>query len=213
MPALNEEATIAEVVRGAAAFGDVVVVDDGSWDKTAARAREAGAKVVSLPENRGYEGALEAGFAEAARREAEVAITMDADGQFDPVHVGRMLEPIKSGRADLVLGQRPVGARFAERLFSYYTRKRHGIGDILCGVKAYSMPLYRANGRFDEGRSVGTELALAAVRKGARFELVELPVRPRQNTQSRFGQGLRANLRLLTAMRLAVVSDLRSIVR
>lgn len=213
MPALNESDTIGPVVRAVSAYGMPLVVDDASSDDTASIAETEGAIVLKLPVNRGYEGALEAGFAEAEKRHADVVATFDSDGQFDAGVLDHVLRPIREGRADLVLGERPRGARFAERLFGLYTGLRHGISDILCGVKAYRIELYRSHGRFDEGRAVGTELALAAIRDGARFETVPVPVKPRERGGSRFGDGVRANLRLLTAMRMAVCADLGRPVR
>ena len=81
IPAYNEAETIAAVVVGARQFGDVIVVDDGSRDGTADLARGAGAIVVSLGGNTGYEGALGAGVQHAIDERYEFALTMDADGQ------------------------------------------------------------------------------------------------------------------------------------
>lgn len=209
LPAHNEAATIETVVRGVSAYGTPLVVDDGSSDGTDTLAEGAGAHVLRLRPNRGYEGALDAGFAEASRLGAETVVTFDADGQFDATLLEDVLAPIRAGRADLVLGQRPKSARLTEMIFSLYTRLRYGVRDILCGVKAYRMALYREHGRFDGGRSVGTELALAAIRRGARCETVDVNVRPRAQGASRFGQGLRANRRILAAMRLAICADIR----
>ena len=208
LPAYNEAATIGAVVRDVVSFGTVLVVDDGSRDGTGDLAEAAGARVLRLDTNRGYERALDAGFAEADRLGAEVVVTFDADGQFEASLLDRILEPLRTGRADLVLGRRPKMARFSEGLFGLYTGLRFGIRDILCGVKAYRIDLYRAHGRFDAGRSVGTELALASVRRGTRFEVVEAPVGARAEGGSRFGQRWRANARILTALRLAVAADL-----
>lgn len=209
IPAHNEAATIAEVVRSVAHYGTPLVVDDGSTDDTGALARGAGAEVLRLDKNVGYAAALNAGFAEADRLRADVVATFDADGQFDAVLLGDMLAPILMQRADLVLGQRPHPARFAEMLFGLYSRLRLGVRDPLCGLKAYRMALYRAHGCFDGGRSVGTELAITAIRRGARFETVEIPINRRRAGPSRFGRGMRANGRILTAMRLAIAADLR----
>lgn len=211
LPAHNEAASIARVVQQVLPYGQPIVVDDGSTDATAALAGEAGATVVRLARNQGYERALEAGFARAETLAADAVVTFDADGQFEAGLLAGMLAPIAAGRADLVLGLRPRTARFSEWLFGRYTKLRYGVDDILCGVKAYRMELYRRHGRFDGGRSVGTELALAALRRGARFATVPVPVKPREEGPSRFGRGLRSNLRILTAMRLAICADLRHI--
>ncbi len=110
IPAYDEADTIAAVVAGAAHHGTALVVDDASSDDTAARARAAGAEVLRLDGNRGYEGALEAGFARAAELGADTVVTFDADGQLDPAVIGSLLEPLRRNRADLVLGRRPSTA-------------------------------------------------------------------------------------------------------
>ncbi|MCZ6522847.1 MAG: DegT/DnrJ/EryC1/StrS family aminotransferase [Alphaproteobacteria bacterium] len=208
IPALNEAATIDDVVAGVAAHGAPLVVDDGSTDDTAEKAEAAGAEVVRLEANRGYEAALEAGFARAATMGADVIATFEADGQVASEVLNDVLHPLTEGRADLVIGVRPAPARASEFLFSLYTRWRYSVSDILCGVKAYRATLYRRHGRFDKGWSVGTELALAALREGARIATVPVPVRPRISGRSRYGLALRANLRILRAMAGAVGNDL-----
>jgi len=212
MPAYNEAAVIKSVVENVAAYGVPLVVDDGSIDGTAALAARAGAQVVKLPVNRGYENALNAGFAEAERLGADIVVTFDADGQFDSRLLADMVGPIERDEADLVIGMRPRPARFAEAVFGLYTRLRHGVRDILCGVKAYRMALYRERRRFDGGASVGTEFALAALRRGARVALVPVPVKPRTAGASRFGRGLGANLRIFKAFGLAMRDDLLALV-
>ena len=90
-----------------------------------------------------------------------------------------------------------------------YSKLRFGIPDALCGLKGYRIDLYRNYGRFDSGRSVGTELALHAVRTGARLSILSTPVKPREAGVPRFGQGIRANLRILAALGDAIHSDLK----
>ena len=199
IPAHDEEMTIAAVVRGVAAHGVAIVVNDGSRDRTADLARAAGARVVDHAENRGYDGALQSGFEEAARLGVDAAVTFDADGQHDAAILGRVLAPIAAGEADLVIGVRPRAARISEWLFNRYTQVRFGVPDILCGLKAYRMTLFHGHGRFGADGSIGTELALASLARGARFRLVDVPIAPRVGA-SRFGSVLRANWRIFKAM-------------
>lgn len=211
IPALNEAGTISDVVSGVKEYGTPLVVSDGSTDDTAGAACAAGAEVLELPVNRGYEGALDAGFAKAAELDAEIVVTFDADGQFDPKLIGDIQSVIATSGVSLVLGVRPSYARIGERLFGYYACSRYGVRDILCGVKAYPIALYFDHGRFDGGRSVGTELALAALRRGDRFVTIPAEVRSRRDDKPRFGSGWRANKRILIALLDAVVLDLRHI--
>ncbi len=109
IPAWNEEDAVAEVIGGVRKHlpgADILVVDDGSRDRTAARARAAGAKVASLPFNQGLGAALQTGYLYALREGYEACAHLDADGQHPPMEVARLLAEIEADRADLVIGSR-----------------------------------------------------------------------------------------------------------
>ncbi len=200
IPAFNEAATVGPVVRGAALHGTVVVVDDASNDRTGALAQQAGADVVRHGQNRGYDGALESGFRRAAELGCEFVVTLDADGQHNTELIAHFAAALERG-ADLVLGVRDRRQRFAEHIFAWFTRARFGIHDPLCGMKGYRLALYKALGHFDSYGSIGTELALFAVRNGARFAQIPVATRPRADAP-RFDWLLRANQRILRSLLL-----------
>jgi glycosyltransferase involved in cell wall biosynthesis len=107
IPAYNEEATVAQVVRDAVRVADaVVVVDDGSRDRTSALAGEAGAIVVRHAVNRGLGGALGTGIAAAVKLGADAVVTMDADGQHRAADAARIFERLGQGDVDFVIGSR-----------------------------------------------------------------------------------------------------------
>ena len=111
VPAYNEEhsiGTVLEEIRAADVDLHVVVVNDASEDGTAAIAARGGAAVLNLPFNVGIGGAMQAGYQYALEHGFELAIQVDGDGQHDPREIGRVLEPILDGRADLVVGTRFV---------------------------------------------------------------------------------------------------------
>ena len=104
IPAYNEEKHIAPVVRGVFASNpgaQVVVVDDGSSDKTARLAKESGAIVLRHIINRGQGAALETGNQYALRAGAEVIVHFDADGQFEPGEISSLVAPIERGEAEV----------------------------------------------------------------------------------------------------------------
>jgi glycosyltransferase involved in cell wall biosynthesis len=114
VPALNEEATIAGVIaeiRAADPDFEVVVIDDGSTDRTAARATEQGARVLTLPFNLGIGGAVQTGLQYARENGFAIAVQIDADGQHDPSQLPQLLAPIVAGEADVVVGSRFLGER------------------------------------------------------------------------------------------------------
>ncbi len=107
IPAYNAARSIGDVVERTLAFADeVVVIDDGSRDETAAAAREAGATVVVHDHNRGYGGALKTAFREAASRDAKHLVVIDADGQHDPADIPLLVEAQRQDAADIVIGSR-----------------------------------------------------------------------------------------------------------
>src|ERR687891_2140965 len=100
VPAHNEEGAIAGVVREIQAFDpglEVVVVDDGSTDRTAAVAAAAGAHVVRLPFNLGIGGAVQTGFRYALAHGFDLAVRLDGDGQHDAGQLPAVIEPILAG--------------------------------------------------------------------------------------------------------------------
>lgn len=108
VPAFREEATIGSVVESLVADGwRVVVVDDGSEDRTASRAHAAGATVLRHLVNLGQGAALATGFAYAVARPAmQIVVTFDGDGQHDPENVTALVAPLLAGEADVSLGSR-----------------------------------------------------------------------------------------------------------
>src|SRR3954453_13578930 len=100
VPAYNEEESIARVIAELNAFDpgfDVVVVDDGSVDRTARGPRDAGAFVLKLPFNLGIGGAMQTGFRFAFERGYDVAVQIDGDGQHDPTELPKILGPLRAG--------------------------------------------------------------------------------------------------------------------
>jgi len=198
IPALNESATIADIVEAARIYGVLIVVNDGSMDNTAELAIQAGAVVVSHEKNRGYDAALNTGFKKAAEMGSEIIITVDADGQHDPSLIQKFIDAIDAG-VDVIVGIRSYRQRFAEHLFAWYTQFRFGIKDPLCGMKAYRTTVYEQLGHFDSYGSIGTELMIFAAMNNYRVNQIPFDVRERSG-QSRFGQMLLGNYKILRAM-------------
>ncbi len=126
VPALNEEHTVSRVIDELRAFDpglDVVVIDDGSADRTAEVAVEKGAHVLRLPFNLGIGGAVQTGFKFAFEHDYDVAVRVDGDGQHDPAQLGRILEPVLRGDADIV-----VGSRFAAEEGGYRSSRSRRVG-------------------------------------------------------------------------------------
>lgn len=158
LPALNEEATVADAVKqiseALADYNliDIIVVDDGSVDETCARAERAGARVISHRGNEGLGVALATGVDVAIRLDADIIVTMDADGQFSGRDVPDLIRLLIEGKADIVVGSRylrpdyvPAGTSWAKRTASalmawMVSQIAWGkkLTDVTCGFRAYT---------------------------------------------------------------------------
>lgn len=199
IPAYNEQRTIGQVVEGLLPFANVIVVNDRSTDETARVALAAGAEVITHEVNQGYEGALETGFQTAAARGFENLVTFDADGQHSSETALTFFRCLELPGVELVLGVRPRKARIAESLMGFYFRIRFGIEDVLCGLKGYKLATYKNVGYFDRMKTVGGEIILAAAKRKTVFVQLPVPITERVG-ESRFGNSLRGNLKILKAL-------------
>jgi glycosyltransferase involved in cell wall biosynthesis len=203
IPALNEDRSIGNVVRQCYGIGIPIVVDDGSTDNTAEVSKNAGAEVVTHSANRGYDCALNSGFARAAMLGCEYVITIDADGQHNPDVLSCVIELLDSG-ADVVIGIRNKQQRLAEHCFAFVAKVLYGVSDPLCGLKGYRISVYKALGHFDSFDSIGTELALFSARSGYRIEQILINIHDRDGSP-RFGRRFYANYKIFRAMLLSFV--------
>jgi glycosyltransferase involved in cell wall biosynthesis len=113
VPAFNEEEAIGRLVEEIRTIDrhlEIVVVDDGSHDRTPEVARAAGARVLRLPFNLGIGGAVQTGFRYAHENDFELAVRVDGDGQHDPAQLSAVIEPVVHGEADIVVGSRYLSA-------------------------------------------------------------------------------------------------------
>lgn len=189
LPARNEEAplpgVLAEIPPGT--IDVVIVVDNGSTDRTTEVARQAGAVAVREPRT-GYGYACAAGVRAAADHGADVLVFLDADGSFDPAQIPDLLAPMEAGQADLVLGSRPAGgmepgampphARFGNWLVARLMRLLYGLQVTDLGpFRAIRTELLLRLGMREMTYGWPTEMMVKSSHLGAR--VVEVPVRYR----------------------------------
>jgi glycosyltransferase involved in cell wall biosynthesis len=113
VPAYNEEGSVGAVIdeiRGFDPDFEIVVIDDGSLDRTAEVATAKGARVLRLPFNLGIGGAVQTGFRYAFENGYELAVRIDGDGQHDPAQLAALVEPVLAGEADIAVGSRFAAA-------------------------------------------------------------------------------------------------------
>ena len=170
IPAFDEESRIADVISAVSEFVDeVIVVNDGSRDETARVARESGAKLVSFSENRGYIVALKAGFENA---DSDVVVTLDADGEFSPAYIPRLVRPVLDGEAEMVQGHRNIVPRPSERVLTWVASLKGTVGDSGTGLRAIKTEL--AKSLNIEGACICGVLSLEVLQRGGR--IVDVPI-------------------------------------
>lgn len=197
IPALNEAAKIEQVIQRAADFGDVLVIDDGSTDETAAIAKAAGAVCISHDTPMGYDPALGAGFTWALENAYQILVTIDADGQLPADRLPDFIAAIDNG-ADIAVGCRPSFPRVSEYFFAVVCRALIAVRDPFCGMKAYRLNRYAKGTQFDTYGSIGTDLFLRASLSGGRIDNIDISILPRKG-QSRIGSRLGAEKKILRA--------------
>lgn len=216
IPAYNEAPTVASVVAEIPAelgglATEVIVVVDGSADATAAEAASAGALVCDVPVNRGQGVVFKLGYWLARARGAQVITTIDADGQYEPAELERLVEPIVAGRADFVNGSRRLGTelttdpvRHAGVIFfggvvSLLLRQR--ITDPACGLRAMRADI-SASVRLEQPQYQSSELLIATAMNGFRVVEVATTMRDRPDgaTLTKKGPNLLYGMRFARAV-------------
>jgi glycosyltransferase involved in cell wall biosynthesis len=194
IPAWNEEDSIRAViddVREHIPDADLLVIDDGSDDRTTAIAAAAGVKVATLPFNQGLGAALQTGYLFALRHGYDVCAHLDADGQHPASEVARLIQEVESGRADLAIGSRyrdastfqkddyqpTLSRKIGSGLFRFFltvaTRQR--FTDTTSGMRAANRNVMALFGDHYSHDFAEIESLQRTVREGLRVE--ELPVR------------------------------------
>jgi glycosyltransferase involved in cell wall biosynthesis len=186
IPAYNEEQTIARVILESQKYASkVVVCDDGSTDYTAKIAESLGADVVRHVKNGGYGASIKSLFERAHELNADVFVTLDADGQHEPNEIPYVIKPVVEGAADVVIGSRfvdengtaemPLYRQLGAKLITKMVNgsSKNGVTDSQSGFRAYSHLALDRLSFFEDGMSASVEILLKASKEDLR--IVEVP--------------------------------------
>ncbi len=183
IPAYNEEKYIGSVVLEAQQYADgVIVIDDGSTDRTAKIAELAGATVIRHGENKGYGAAIQSILAEAQKEAPGILVLLDADSQHNPNEIPSLTKAIFEGY-DLVIGSRkirrediPAYRRTGQKVLSYLTRilSRSRLSDTESGFRAFSQKAVAALEPKEKGMAISAEIISEATKKNLR--VTEVPI-------------------------------------
>jgi glycosyltransferase involved in cell wall biosynthesis len=220
IPALNEEETIAAVVRAIPArlVEEVIVVDNGSTDRTTERAQQAGASVVVEP-RRGYGRACRAGVLAAA--ESSILVFLDGDGSDCPELMDRLLGPILAGTHDFVIGSRLRGRRepgsmnaaqaSAGRIAGILLKLVYGVRySDMCPFRAIRRDALEKLGMKEETYGWNLEMQMRAARAGLRILEVPVDHRRRAGGKSKVSGNMLGTIRAASRILLTFVRVLRA---
>lgn len=186
IPAFNEESVIADVVKRSMNYVDeVVVYDDGSSDQTSKQARDVGASVIRHEKNQGKGAALKSLFDYVKKKNADVAITIDGDGQFLPEEIEKLIKPILQGEKDIVIGYRfdentemPSYRKAGNKMLDKITNMASELPfrDTQSGFRAYSRKAIESIQFLTDGFGADSEILVDASKKGLRIGEVKVKV-------------------------------------
>jgi len=216
IPAYNEADNIRAVIEDLRSFGgDILVVNDGSTDETAAVAKSLGAQVLSHPFNLGIGGTVQSGIRYAHEHGYDMAIQFDGDGQHRADQIFKIVDLVKRGEADLVIGSRtlPGGYKMGitrfigSRIFHCLIRflSGHTIEDPTSGFRCYGKKTLRLFARFYSDDYPEVESIVTAARSGLR--VVEVPVLMRGRLSGHSSITRRKSAYYMLKVTLAMVVD------
>jgi glycosyltransferase involved in cell wall biosynthesis len=219
IPALNEEQSIGAVIedlRTQQVQADIVVVNDGSTDRTAVIAGEAGVTVLSLPYNLGIGGAMQTGYKYAAYKGYDIAVQFDGDGQHRADHLDRLIAPIVRGEADMVIGSRflrqkayhsqfsrLLGIKTLASVVSLFVGRK--ITDPTSGFRAVNRNVIFFFGRYYPDDYPEPEAVVLLHRAG--FRVTEVPVLMRERLSGSSSITALRGLYYMTKVLLAIMID------
>jgi glycosyltransferase involved in cell wall biosynthesis len=220
VPAFNEEGAISDVIREIRDIGlklDILVVNDGSDDRTEFEVRATGCKVVSLPFNLGIGGAVQTGFKYAANNRYSIAIQVDGDGQHIASEIPKLIDPIQNQKADVV-----IGSRFLEKkgYTTSWIRKggvavfmalnslvlKQKISDNTSGFRAYNSKAIQFLAEYYPQDYPEPESVILLGTNG--FRLAEVPARMRERAHGQSSISAARSIYYMVKVVLAIFVDL-----
>lgn len=209
IPAYNVEDTVKRVVEGIRDLVDeVIVVNDASHDHTYGILKKLNVTVLNHRQNTGLGGALRDGFEEALRRNFDIVITLDSDGQHDPHDVARLLKRLHDNKVDLIIGSRllekngwrnfPKHRLHGNRILTYLTNLiigRKATTDSQSGYRVLKREVLEKVELTGQRMEIASEIVYEAATKG--FRIDEVPIKPTYETEKSNVQLIRDTLRIL----------------
>ncbi len=171
IPAKDEEKTIGQVIEEAIEWAgenidEIIVVDDGSDDRTGTIAKEKGAKVIRNEKSLGADKAVQEGIENSSN---DIIMTIDADMEHDPRDIRRFISLFEENKPDIIVGKRKILPRKGERVLSKFFEEFYGIKDVLCGMRLIDKKVFKDCINFSSGDMHGMGFYIDAGKKGKKI--------------------------------------------
>ena len=170
IPVYNEEKTLGSILSKTPKEYEILVVNDGSTDRSSEIAELFGVKTIMHEKNLGYDESIKAGFLNST---GDILVTMDGDGEHSPVYIYKLIKRMKETGADIVLGERTNLPRLSESFISWIARTRvKNIRDFTTGFRAIRRR--SLEGISLDSMAFGVNLILRMKKKGLKIESVKI---------------------------------------
>lgn len=197
IPAFNEEATIGSLLDNLKSNSiDIILVNDGSEDRTLDIAKSKGITIINHNNNEGYESAISSGIQAAINERYKFAVTFDADGQISVSDLMNFIKTAQKNNFDLIVGIRDKKNRYSENLLAILSKYRFGILDPLCGMKLYKLDIAKTYLPFDQNGLIGMELAFKMIESDINICQLPITIKERKD-KSRFGSNIEGEIYIL----------------
>lgn len=217
IPSFNVEATVSEVIAGVNQFisrGDIIVVDDGSHDRTAAISSQMGVIFLQNKSNQGKGASLKKGFRHAIQHHYDAVITLDADLQHDPFEIPKFLDCYFQSQADLILGDRtgdlstmPLDRQFSNKLTSLIISVLTGarVRDSQTGYRMIKIKALKKISLISNRYETESELLIKALLHG--YRISHIPIKTIYNNQQSHIHRFIDTLRFLKIVGLSLLKN------
>ncbi len=209
IPALNEEKTIGSVIKLSSNYGNTLVINDASNDGTKKIAIKNGATVLNNRSTLGYDESILKGIKYALKKKYDYILTIDADGQHPIELIPKFIKFIEQDYYKIIVGNRKKFPRISETLFNTYSKYFHSIPDSLCGMKFYSTEVFTFLNKKKFLNSIGTYFLIEASRRKVPIKTININIKKRKYSNSKMGFSLFANLKILKAMFITIIHDIK----
>ena len=195
IPAFNEEKNLIKIIKSLNNYKNVLIINDGSTDKTKKILKKIKVTSISHRKNLGYEKTIETGMKYFLKKKFKKLIFIDADGDHPKKYIKIFSKALNN--FDLVCGIRKKVPRFGEKFFLFFSKIIWNLNDPLCGMKGYNYRFLKINFEEDKFNSIQTKFLIKA--KKNRYKIKEIPIlnKPRL-INSKFGNGIITNFYIIS---------------